>query len=114
MATGDTEEFEAMSHRACGFCDDALKQAEQIEERGWLYTGGDSTLSVTQVYERDELTGIHPLDVEISQESSQLFDSDGSELDSLQSKLFDRRIEMGLRKGRWVIVTVAPVPAVGQ
>ncbi len=28
MATGDTEEFEAMSHRACGFCDDALEQAD--------------------------------------------------------------------------------------
>jgi hypothetical protein len=114
MATGDTEEFEAMSHRACGFCDDALAQARQIEEGGWQYTGGGSTLSVTQAYERDDLTGIYPLDVEISQESSQISESDGAQLDSVESKVFDRRIELGLRRGEWVVVTVAPIPAGDQ
>jgi len=114
MATGDTEEFEAMSHRACGFCDDALEQARQIEEGGWRYTGGGSTLSVTQTYERDDLTGIYPLDVEISQESSEISENDGTKLDSIESKVFDRRVEMGLRRGEWVVVTVAPIPVVVQ
>lgn len=114
MATGDTREFEAMSHRACGFCDDALEQARQIEEGGWRYTGGGSTLSVTQTYERDDLTGIYPLDVEISQESSEISENDGTKLDSIESKVFDRRVEMGLRRGEWVVVTVAPIPVVVQ
>lgn len=114
MATGDTEEFEAMSHRACGFCDDALEQAKQIKEGGWVYKGGGSTLSVTQTYSRDELTGIYPLDVEISQESSQIFESGGTQLDAIESKEFDRRVEMGLRSGEWVVVTVAPIPVADQ
>jgi hypothetical protein len=114
MATGDTEEFEAMSHRACGFCDDALEQAKQIKEGGWIYEGGGSTLSVTQTYNQDELTGIYPLDVEISQESSQISESGGAQLDSIESKKFDRRIEMGLRSGEWVVVTVAPIPVADQ
>jgi hypothetical protein len=114
MATGDTEEFEAMSHRACGFCEDALEQATKIEDGGWAYVGGESTLSVTQIYRRDDLTGIFPLDAEISQESSRITGRNGEELYSVESKMFDRRVEMGRRNGEWVVVTVAPVPAVDQ
>ena len=110
MATGDIEEFEAMSHRACGFCDDALEQAERIKEGGWTYSGGTSTLGVTQVYKRDELTGIYPMDAEIAQEPSRISDPNGNKLDSVESKLFERRIEMGIRAGEWVVVTVAPIP----
>lgn len=112
MATGDTEEFEAMSHRACGFCDDALEQAEKIKESGYTYTGGVSMLSVTRRYERDELTGIYPLDAEISQKSSRITDRNGNQLYAVKSKTFDRRIEMGRRNGEWVVVTVAPVPVI--
>ncbi|MFI2361431.1 DUF6318 family protein [Promicromonospora sp. NPDC019610] len=114
MATGDTEEFEAMSHRACGFCSDALAQAERIAADDWTYTGGGSDLLVTQVYARDELTGIFPLDVEISQESSRITSVSGEELYSVEAKTFDRRVELGRRDGQWVVVTVAPVPAVGR
>ena len=114
MATGDTEEFEAMSHRACGFCDDALEQAEQIKEGGWAYSGGDSTLSVTQAYKRDELTGIYPMDTEITQEQSRISDPNGNKLDSVETTLFDRRIEMGIKSGEWVVVKVAPIPDTDQ
>ncbi|GAB2490796.1 hypothetical protein GCM10027063_35020 [Promicromonospora xylanilytica] len=110
MATGYTEEFEAMSHRACGFCEDALEQAERIADGGWAYSGGESTLSVTQLYQRDELTGIYPLDAEILQKTSRISGRDGSELDSVDSKSFSRRIEMGLKGSDWVVVTVAPIP----
>jgi hypothetical protein len=111
MSTGDTEEFEAMSHRACGFCADALEQAERIDESGWVYAGGESDLAVTQVYERDGLTGIFPLDVEVTQRSSQIVGSDGEELYTVETKVFERRVEIGLRGGQWVVVTVAPLPA---
>lgn len=111
MSTGDTEEFEAMSHRACGFCADALEQAERIDESGWTYAGGESGLAVTQVYERDGLTGIFPFDVEITQKSSQIVGPDGEELYTVEAKVFERRVEMGRKGGQWVVVTVAPVPA---
>ncbi|MFJ3402717.1 DUF6318 family protein [Promicromonospora sp. NPDC090134] len=113
MATGDTEEFEAMSHRACGFCSDALEQAKRIKEHGYTYAGGDATLEVTETYVRDDVTGIYPLDTEISQKSSQISDSNGKEVHSTVDKISESRVEMGIRGGSWVVVTVAPIP-VGQ
>jgi hypothetical protein len=110
MATGDTKEFEAMSHRACGFCDDALEQAKRIKERNYMYSGGDSKLSVTETYVRDEVTGIFPLDVEISQKSSLISDREGKEVHASNAKDSKSRIEMGIRDGQWVVVTVAPIP----
>ncbi|WP_369370322.1 DUF6318 family protein [Promicromonospora sp. Populi] len=114
MATGDTEEFEAMSHQACGFCEEALEQANEIDEEGWAYAGGESSLSVTQVYMRDEVTGIYPLDTEISQAPSRITGPNGDEIYSVESKRFDRRVEMGTRDGEWVVVTVAPIPGADQ
>ena len=110
MATGDVEEFEAMSHRACGFCADALEQAARIQDSAWVYTGGESSLSVSQTYLRDGVTGIIPIDVEISQQSSRIADRGGEEIYSVDSKVFDRRVEMGRKHGEWVVVTIAPVP----
>jgi hypothetical protein len=110
MATGDTKEFEAMSHRACGFCDDALKQASRIAESNYMYVGGGSALSVVETYVRDDVTGIFPLDVEISQNPSQITDRDGKEVYSADAKVSESRVEMGVRKGQWVVVTVAPIP----
>ncbi|MDR7383344.1 DUF6318 family protein [Promicromonospora iranensis] len=42
MATGDTEEFEAMSHRACGFCDDALEDIASFQANDQTYRGGEA------------------------------------------------------------------------
>lgn len=114
MATGDTEEFEAMSHRACGFCEDALEQAERIADGGYAYSGGDTNLTVITTYARDELTGIYPLDVEISQKSSLISDGDGEEIHAVKDKDSESRIEMGLRKNDWVVVAVAPIPEAGK
>lgn len=110
MATGDVEEFEAMSHRACGFCADALEQAERIEAHGYTYTGGDSDLSITEAYRRDGVTGIYPLDVEISQEASRITDSEGEAIYSAKGRVSESRVEMGTRDGQWIVVTVAPIP----
>ena len=109
MATGDTEEFEAMSHRGCGFCDDALRQANRIEAREYIYTGGESRLAVTTAYVRDGVTGIYPLDVEISQEASRITDG-GVEIYSAEAKVSMSRIEMGMRDDVWVVVALAPIP----
>ncbi|MBL0886144.1 DUF6318 family protein [Myceligenerans indicum] len=58
MATGDTEEFEAMSHGACGFCSDALEQAESIRENNDTWVGGEVNVEILEAYAPDELTGI--------------------------------------------------------
>lgn len=110
MATGDTREFEAMSHRACGFCDDALEQAERIKDHGYTYTGGDSSLRVIEIYARDDVTGIFPLDAEITQKSSRITGGSGEEIYSAEAKVSESRVEMGLHNGKWVVVTVAPIP----
>lgn len=110
MATGDTEEFEAMSHRACGFCDDALEQAKRIEARNYTYSGGGSTFSLIETYMRDEVTGIFPLDAEISQNPSLISDTQGKEVYSADATVSESRVEMGISNGEWVVVTVAPIP----
>lgn len=110
MATGDTEEFEAMSHRACGFCDDALEQAKRIEARNYTYSGGASTFSLIETYMKDEVTGIFPLDAEISQNPSLISDRRGKEVYSADATVSESRVEMGIRNGEWVVVTVAPIP----
>ena len=110
MATGDTEEFEAMSHRACGFCEDAIEQAERIKKRGFTYTGGYTELTVVTTYARDGVTGIFPLDVRIAQQSSLILDDDGKDIHLANDKVSESRVEMGLRRGEWVVVAVALSP----
>lgn len=111
MATGDTAEWEAMAHEACGFCDDAIGQAETIKSRADVYSGGETDVVVVGEYARDDLTGIFPLDARVDQTPIVITDSAGGELfasDAL-SKVY--RAEMGIRDGAWVVVEVAPAPA---
>lgn len=99
-----------MSHRACGFCDDALEQAEKIKESGYAYTGGESALSVTEVYAKDEVTGVFPLDADISQQASKILNGSGGQVFVADAKVSRSRVEVGLRNGQWVVVTIAPIP----
>ncbi len=71
MSTGDTEEFEAMSHRACGFCAELAQQALAIQEEGETFLGGTTKVQITKTYKRDEVTGIYPFDSKITQARSQ-------------------------------------------
>ncbi|HEV6951953.1 MAG TPA: DUF6318 family protein, partial [Promicromonospora sp.] len=43
MATGDTAEFEAMSHRACGFCSGVLNDLARVQDNAQRYEGGAAT-----------------------------------------------------------------------
>jgi hypothetical protein len=109
-ATGDTEEWDAMSHRACGFCKTATDHANKIAADGEGYTGGELSMEVTQVYLRDELTGIYPLDVRLVQAPFEIRDRAGKVLESSDGEVLTRRVEMGRKGGEWVVVTVAPIP----
>jgi hypothetical protein len=110
MATGDTEEFEAMSHRACGFCEQALEDANRIQARDQKFQGGAIEVKVLDRYLRDELTGIYPFDVEVEQEASKTVGLAGSVIASAQSQTSEHRVEVGRKNNRWVVVGIAPRP----
>nr|WP_255415715.1 DUF6318 family protein [Promicromonospora sp. AC04] len=110
MATGDTEEFEAMSHRACGFCDELANQASAIQDADETFAGGATTVQITKEYKRDEVTGIYPFDSKITQEAQTITAADGRTVLDADKEVLERRIEIGRRDGEWVMVTVAPIP----
>jgi hypothetical protein len=110
MATGDTEEFEAMSHRACGFCDDALEDVADLEKNRQTYDGGGAKVTVLVRYARDELTGIYPFDMSIRQESSIITDDTGAKISSAKPSNSEVRVEIGRRDTSWVVVEIAAVP----
>lgn len=110
MATGDIEEFESMSHRACGFCEDALEDIARFEAEEQTYAGGETSAEVLTSYARDDLTGIYPFDMLIEQEASEVADSKGAEVSSASRSSSEVRVEMGRRDGVWVVIEIASVP----
>ena len=106
MASSDTTEFESMSHVACGFCIDALEQARSIKERGELWHGGEITSALTEIYPRDELTGIFPYDFEVRQTAVRITARTGGEVFVHEPVSDDYRVEMGLQGGEWVVVGI--------
>lgn len=111
MATGDTEEFEAMSHRACGFCDDALEQAEKIRTRNETWQGGEIQGVLLETYKRDEITGIYPLDFAVEQAAARIVNAEGVTVFEGDDEHATYRAELGLQRGDWVVVEIAPGPA---
>jgi len=110
MTTGDTAEWEAMSHDRCEFCAEAVQQAETIKARADVFAGGAIDAALAEVFLRDEATGIFPLDVHVEQDPISIEDSSGASLYTSEaiSKLY--RVEMGLQQGKWVVVEIAPSP----
>ncbi len=113
MTTGDTAEWEAMSHAECEPCHGFIDQAKTIAERGDVYSGGvvDATVADPGRYVRDEATGLTPLDVEYTQAEILIADPAGEELFSSKSASEQRRMELGRRDGSWIVVTIAPMPS---
>jgi hypothetical protein len=114
MATGDTEEFEAMSHRACGFCDELARQASAIQAANEVFVGGGTSVEITKEYKRDEVTGIYPFDSTITQQAQRITAADGHVVLDAEQEILDRRIEIGRREDEWVMVTVAPIPGLNE
>lgn len=110
MATGDTTEWDAMSFETCDSCARLREQAAEIKAKGETFSGGETTVSVTETYSRDDLTGIYPLDATISQEKQRTVDRSGNETWTLPAETSHSRIEVGRNSDAWVIVAVAPQP----
>lgn len=111
MATGDTKEFEAMSHPECGFCADALEQAIRIRSRDETWSGGEIQSTLLEAYQRDGATGIYPLDFEVEQSAAQIIDSANVRVFEGQDESARYRVEMGRGSEGWVVVEIAPGPA---
>nr|WP_146177626.1 DUF6318 family protein [Sphaerisporangium cinnabarinum] len=113
MATGDTAEWEAMSHSQCDTCSDFLEQARTISLRDDLFSGGRVVATVDEPgrYVRDEATGLQPLDLTFEQEPISILDKDGTEVFSTSIESDTRRVEMGTLDGEWVVVTIGEMPS---
>jgi hypothetical protein len=111
MRTGDTTEWEAMSHRSCGFCNDAIAQADRVQSENATWSGGEiADVEVVQTYERDAATGIFPLDMTIAQTAATITASDGEVLFQGQDEMNSYRVEMGVVDDGWVVVEIAETP----
>jgi len=112
MTSGDTSEWDAMSHAECESCAGLLEQARTIAERGDTFVGGATSAEVDDPgkYVRDQQTGIYPLDIAISEEASIIQDAAGAELYSSVGETSRKRIEMGRLNGSWIVVGIAEIP----
>jgi hypothetical protein len=108
--SGDTSEWAEMSHRVCTFCQTALERANEVRKKKLKIDGGEVSSRLVKTYKRDGLTGIFPLDVEVIQQASTTRFPDGSVESSTDKQTGLMRVEMGIRNGEWVVVTVAPKP----
>ncbi|UKJ65025.1 hypothetical protein H1Q78_06635 [Cellulosimicrobium cellulans] len=113
MATGDTVEWEAMSHAECGYCSGSLENANWLVETQSVFTGGATTTEVLHNYSRDEATGIYPVDLRSTQESILVVDEAGETVEQVDEDVLDVRVEVGRNAGIWVIVEVVPLSEVG-
>lgn len=110
MKTGDTAEWEAMSHRTCGYCASGLEQAEAISEHSYAFKGGEISASLSEAYERDALTGIWPLDLATDEAEIRVVDAEGKPIFKSDGSRYMSRVEVGLKGGRWVVIEVVTDP----
>jgi hypothetical protein len=104
FTTGQASEFESMSHKACGYCDESMSNNQWLLETGSIYEGGDVDVQVLEAYVRDPVTGIFPIDVRVTTSEIVIRDSDGNLADRVGEQSNDIRAEVGTRKGEWVVV----------
>ncbi|GAB2475566.1 DUF6318 family protein [Xylanimonas ulmi] len=110
QATGDTAEFEAMSHDVCTFCSARIDQAKMIMEMGDVFTGGEIVVDILHTYRQDVPTGIWPIDIEVREERSTIMTPDGVLAFENDAGTNLARVEVARREGRWVVINVANAP----
>jgi hypothetical protein len=109
MKTGDTAEFEAMSHKTCDYCTKRLEQAREIADAGHVWTSGDTRVTTKHVYEQDIATGLWPMDVTVSQGAVELNTSTGDPVYAADAENLLLGVEVLRSDDRWLIVEVGDV-----
>ncbi|GAA4733799.1 hypothetical protein GCM10023216_27960 [Isoptericola chiayiensis] len=110
MVTGDTAEWEKRSHRSCDYCASRLDQAKTIARRGDTFSGGGFEVTVETVYQRDAVTAIWPVDVKVAEHETTIRDSSGEVVFDSEGSRAERRVEVALKDGEWVLVEMAEIP----
>ncbi|MFE5311299.1 DUF6318 family protein [Isoptericola sp. NPDC056605] len=105
MKTGDTAEWEAMSQKNCGFCNERAKQAATIAREEYVYEGGEIRAKALHTYEQDAATGIWPIDVE-TRVQAWTVTYDDKEVASQNAVNSTQRVEVARASDSWVIVGV--------
>lgn len=105
MKTGDTAEWESMSLKSCGFCDDRSNQAATIKQEGYIYDGGNVKARAVHTYAQDASTGIWPVDVETRVRAWTVTEGD-KEVASQGAVTSTQRVEVARKSDKWVIVGV--------
>jgi len=111
--TGETDEYSAMSHQACDYCATMLENAEWLASSQSTYEGGARSVEVVQIYTRDAVTAVTPVDIKLTTEAVVIRDSSGHEVENLPAETVEIRAELGQRDGEWVVVGMPPVPKGG-
>ena len=106
MKTGDTKEWEAMSHKSCEYCANRIEQSDEIETKGYSWNSGPTSARVTHTYEQDAATGIWPIDTQVAQGAVQLTDAKGAIVYDEKAANIDLAVEVAQKDGHWVIIGV--------
>jgi hypothetical protein len=107
FATNDLAEWRTLSHPECIFCADVIRQVEEHAASGVRAVGG--LIAVGNV----ESLEVEPgrwwtVDVEMSQEPSQDFDSSGQLVEDFpERKSYDVDLAVVFDDGRWVVREVS-------
>lgn len=109
LAEQDASAVQAMSHETCGFCESNIDDVEWLIANDGSYSGGSLDVEIPdpRQYQRDEATGIFPLDATIRQGAIRVVDGDGEVVGDVEPTTWNARIEVGRTNGHWVIVEVA-------
>ncbi|WP_425955260.1 DUF6318 family protein [Xylanimonas sp. McL0601] len=104
QASGDTSEWEGMSHESCEYCAKRLDQARQIVANGDTFEGGEAAVEVLHTYAQDGTTGIWPIDVRVHETATKITSASGEVAFSNAKNVYSARIELGRQRDSWVIV----------
>ncbi|MCA5894868.1 DUF6318 family protein [Isoptericola sp. NEAU-Y5] len=107
MKTGDTAEWEAMSHKTCQTCANRLEQSREIAQNGDKFHGGETHVRTLQTYEQDPSTGIWPIDLQVTTGAVEITDPAGETVFSYEKVTYSIRIEMSRVGEDWAVVGVS-------
>lgn len=108
MATGDLEEWDAISYvDLCEFCVKVVSDVADFQSAGSSYTGGEVTVEVTKTYPVDTLLGAYPLDVKLTQAASTVKDPSGVIVDSTEAASAPLRVELIHDGTSWLLLEIS-------
>ncbi|MDN4477255.1 DUF6318 family protein [Demequina sp. SYSU T00039] len=104
--TGDTRVWEALSDPGCGYCADALANAERVRDEGWVAEGGDITVDESQT--RAALDEADTASVLVTASVSEYVVWDEAEAIDLQGAVSGYEFGLVMQRGAggWIVAAV--------